>query len=462
VTGTTEAAGDPWWRLPPGGPRRLLARLLRGRLARDIALLQVSNSVIKAYGFVFSVLVIRLLGTAGYGEFLLVLSLYQTINLLGSLGLGQFLVVPTAQAAAAGDRAAVAEATGYNLKLSASVAVLVVAVTLAIAPWLGGAWYGNAELGSLARIAALGAIPSVFYNLSVTALQATRRMGDLALVENVDAVAGRSLGLLAILAGWGVGGLVLGMALGSLVSAAHGLYQYRRVAVQREGFPDLRALAAAARRVPLKRYFRFSFLAVADKNVGQFFGQTPTLFLGRWGGPEQVAFLNVSAKVFTILAAFHGAVSRAYSVRLSQELGSNGRAALRRLFWRTSLAWGGISCLIAAVLFLCLPIFRLIYGPENIPSTLLVVLLGLLMAKQGFTVSLGSIYLIMDRVLINTLVKLPLMLVWLPLGALLVQHAGAEGAAGYQLGAYLTGDLIYFGLLLTPWFWRAHRRRHVT
>ena len=81
--------------------------------------------------------------------------------------------------------------------------------------------------------------------------------------------------------------------------------------------------------MPLRRYFRFSFLAVADKNVGQFFGQTPMLFLGRWGGPEQVAFLNVSAKVFTVLAAFHGAVSRAFAVRLSQELGRNGRGRAR-------------------------------------------------------------------------------------------------------------------------------------
>jgi O-antigen/teichoic acid export membrane protein len=441
----------------PEGPLRFLRGLLGRRLAREVALLQASNTVIKGYGFVFSVLVIRLLGTAQYGEYLLVLSLYQAINLLGSLGLGQFLVVPTAQAVAAGDRQAMAETTGYNLKLSAAVAAVVVLTTLAIGPWLAGAWYGREELGQLARIAALGALPSVLYNLAVTSLQASRRMRDLALVENVEAVAGRSLGLLAVLAGWGVGGLVLGMAVGSACSAVHALYQYRRVAVRKEGFPDLRALLRVARLVPLRRYFRFSFMAVADKNVGQLFGQTPVLFLGRWGGPEAVAILNVSAKVFTALAAFHGAVSRAFAVRLSQELGRNGADATRRLFWRASLTWGGISCLIAAGLFLCLPLFRWIYGAQNIPSTTLVLLLGLLMAKQGFTVSLGSIFLIMDRVALNALVKLPLMLVWLPLGALFVQRWGAEGAAAYQLGAYLTGDLVYFGILLTPWFWRPHQ-----
>jgi O-antigen/teichoic acid export membrane protein len=417
--------------------------------------LQVSNSLIKGYGFVFSVVVIRLLGATPYGEFLLIFSLYQAINLLGNLGLGQFLVVPTAKAAAAGDRASVAEATGYNLKLSLTVAVLVTVVTLAIAPWLSAVWYGRADFGELARIAALGALPSVAYNLAVTALQAVRRMRDLALVENVDAVAGRTLGLVAVVAGWGVPGLVVGMTLGGLVSAAHGLYRYRRVAVREHGFPDLRAVVRAAWRVPMGRYFRFSALAVVDKNVGQLFAQTPVLFLGRWAGPADVAYLSIASKVFSILAAFHGAVSRAFSVRLSQELGTQGPAATRRLFWRTSLAWGGLSCLAAAGLALLLPVFRLLYGAQNLPWVGLVVILGLLTAKQGFTVSLGAIYLIMNRVATNALVKLPLLLIWLPLGALMVQRWAAFGAAAYQLAAYLTGDLVYFALVLTPWFWRS-------
>jgi O-antigen/teichoic acid export membrane protein len=455
----TDAAAGPglgrWGRLPPlWPPRRLAEAVLHRPLARDVALLQASNTLIKGYGFVFSVTIIRLLGATSYGEFLLVFSLYQTINLLGNLGLGQFLVVPTARAAAAGDRAGIAEATGYNLKLSLSIAVLVTAATLLIAPWLSAIWYGRADLGQLARIAALGAIPAVAYNLSVTALQSVRRMRDLALVENVDAVAGRTLGLVAVLAGWGVPGLILGMTLGGFVSAAHGLYQYRRVAVRGHAFPDFRRLLDAAWRVPLSRYFRFSALAVADKNVGQFFGQTPVLFLGRWAGPADVAYLNIASKVFTILASFHGAVSRAFSVRLSQELGQHGPDATRRHFWRTSVVWGGLSCLAAVGLLLLLPVFRWIYGSENLPWTGLVILVGILTAKQGFTVSLGAIFLIMNRVATNALVKVPLLLVWLPLGALMVQRWGAYGAAGYQLAAFLTGDAIYIGLLLTPWFWK--------
>ncbi len=445
--------GRPWRRPPKWSPRRALAALLRPQLTRDVARLQASNSIIKGYGFVFSALVIRGLGAQGYGDFLLALSLYQTVNLLGSLGLGQFLVVPTAQAAAAGDRQGIASATGYNLKLSAAIAVLVTAVTLLAGPRLSEAWYQRTDLGELMRIVSLGALPAVAYNLAITALQSVRRMRELALVENVDAIAGRGLGILAMVAGWGVGGLVAGLTLGGLIAALHGLYQYRRVAVRHHGFPDFRALLRAAWQVPYKRYFRFSALAVADKNVGQLFAQSPVLFLGRWAGSEQVAYLSIAGKVFTALAAFHGAASRAFAVRLSQELGRHGPGPARHLFWRTSLVWGGVSCLLAAALFLLLPVFRWVYGAQNIPSTWLVVILGLLMAKQGFTVSLGSIFLMMNRVATNALVKLPLLLLWMPLGALMVQRWGALGAAAYQLAAYLTGDLVYFSILATPWFW---------
>ncbi|MBI3971886.1 MAG: lipopolysaccharide biosynthesis protein [Chloroflexi bacterium] len=439
--------------MPLWPPRALFDALVRRKLARDVAFLQASNTLQKGYGFVFSVAAARMLGLTGYGEFLLILSLYTTVNLLGSLGLGQFLVVPLAKAAAADDREEIALACGYNLKMSAIVAAAVLAFALAAGPWVG-AFMHRPDLGELMRIVAFGGVAAVAYTFSTTALQSVRRMRDLALVENVDAVLGRALGLAAALAGWGLAGLLWGMVFGGLLSAAHAFYQYRRVAVRQHGFPDLGTLAAAAWRVPVRRYFRFSMLAVVDKNVAQFFGQTPLLFLGRWAGPEEAAYFGIAAKVFTLLAAFHGAVSKALSVRLSQELSRRGVAATQRLFWQSSLLWGAVSTVAAAGFITLLPLYRWIYGPEYLPSLLLVVLFGALTAKQGFTVSLGSIFLIMDRVATNAIAKLPLMAVAMPVGALMVQRWGAAGAVGYQLGAFALGDVVYFGILATPWFWR--------
>jgi O-antigen/teichoic acid export membrane protein len=452
-------------------PRRAVEAVLRQKLARDVVFLQASNTLQKAYGFLFSVAATRLLGLTGYGDFLLVLSLYTTLNLLGSLGLGQFLVVPLAQAAAARRRDEVVDAVGYNLKLSALLGALVLAVSLALGPWFAEVAMQRRDLGELVRIMALTGVPGVLYTICTTSLQSVRRMGTLAVVENVDMIFARALPLAAVLAGWGLSGVFAGMVAGAALSAAHATFQYQRVAVRREGFPGFGEVTQAAWHVPFRRYFRFSALAVADKNLAQFFGQTPLLFLGRFAGPEQAsvqaAYFGIASKVFTLLNAFHGAASKAFSVRLSQEHGSRGAAATRRLFWRTTLMWGAISMAAAVAFTFTLPIFRAIYGPDKLPSVLLVVLFATLTAKQGFTVCLGSIFLIMDRVATNAIAKLPLLLIAIPAGALAIQRwGGSAGVAGYavlavayQLGAFLAGDALYFAILLTPWFWRDRRDR---
>ena len=438
-----------------------------------MALLQVSNTLIKGYGAVYNVLTFRLLGETGYGEFRLVLALYNTVNLLGSLGLGQFLMVPLAQAAAAGDKEEVARACGYNVKLSLLISVGVLAVSLAAGPLIGRLVYDSdlgATLGHLMRIVALGALPSVAYTLTTSSLQSVRRMKELALVENVDGVLFRVLGVIALALGYRVPGLLWGVAIGGGLSALHALYQYRRVLVREHGFPDLPALGMAAWRVPFSHFFRFSALSVADKNVAQFFGQTPLLFLGRWAGPEQAAYYDVAAKLFGLIAAFHGAASRALGVRLSQLYGERGAAETRRLFWRSLALWGGLST-VGAALFACLlPVFRLIYTPAALPSITLIAVWALFTAKQGFTVTLGAIYLILDRVAVNVAVKIPLLLAAMPVGAWMIQTwsqtlddpaAAAVAATVYILGAYLVGDAVYFGLLAAPSFWRERQRAAV-
>jgi O-antigen/teichoic acid export membrane protein len=458
ATGPAGVAGA-WRRLPIWPPRLAVEALLRRKLARDVAFLQVSNALQKGYGAAFNVFCYRALGATAYGEFLLVLALYTTINILGSLGLGQFLVVPLAQAAAAGDREEVARSMGYNLKLSGISAAAVLVLALAVGPWIGATMMQRPDLGALMRIAALGALPAVAYTVCTTALQSVRRMRELAVVENVNGLLTRGVGVLAVLAGGQMPGLVWGVAIGGTISAAYALYEYRRVAVRHHGFPGFAALLAAAWRVPFRRYFRFSALAVLDKNVAQLFAQTPLIFLGRWAGPEQAAYFGVASKLFALLASFHGAVSKALSVRLSQEYRTAGAAPTRRLFWQTALLWGGISSLGALGFVLLLPVFKWVYTAEAFPSLLLVLLFAALTAKQGFTVALGSVFLVLDRVAVNVLAKLPILLLALPAGVVLVQRWGAVGAAGYQLGAYLLGDLVYFGILSTPWFWRRPRGR---
>ncbi len=444
--------GIPFW--PPAA---VLAEVRRRRLVRDVAVLQASNALQRALGFGFSVAIARMLGVTGYGEYLLVLSLYATLNLVGNMGVGQFLVVPLAQSVATRDRQAIARGAGYVLKFGVALGLAVLALILVVGEWAGDLVMHRPDLGAMTQLVAAGILPTVAYTTCVTALQAGRRMPDLAAVEVFDLLAGRTFSVAFVLggvAGGGVPAVLWGSVTGATLSAVHAAWWYRRVAVAQDGFPGLLPLAREAVTVPWRAYFRFSAIASVDKNVAQLIGQTPMLFLGRFASPEAAAYFGIAGKVFTLLAALHGGVSRAVSVRLSQEMATGGVAPVRRLFWKASLAWGAASAVAALALLAALPVFRWVYGEEYLPSVALVAVLGVLQAKQGLTIALGSIYLIAGRVAANALLKLPLLAIAYPLGSTLVGAWGATGAATYQLLLYVAGDVMYLGLILTPWFWR--------
>ena len=69
--------------------------------------------------------------------------------------------------------------------------------------------------------------------------------------------------------------------------------------------------------------------------------------------------------------------------------------------------------------------------------------------------ALGAVYLIAGRVATNALLKIPLIMVAVPWGMWLVEGWGAMGAVVYQLTVYVAGDVVYLGLILTPWFWQS-------
>ena len=229
--------GVPIW--PPAA---VYADVRRRRLVRDVAVLQISNGLQRALGFGFSVVTARVLGVTGYGEYLLVLSLYSTLNLIGNMGVGQFMVVPLAQSVAAHDRDAIARGVGYVLKFGAVLGLVVLALILLAGEYAGDLIMHRPDLGALTRVVAVGIMPTVIYTTAVTALQAGRRMPVLSIVEVVDLLVGRGCAVVFVLtgvAGSGVLSVLWGTVVGGSLSAAHAIWQYRRVAVARDEFPEI-------------------------------------------------------------------------------------------------------------------------------------------------------------------------------------------------------------------------------
>lgn len=448
---------------PPSGwlsqVKETVRRAIRARFARDVAALQVSNSAQKALAVVFWVVLVRLLSPEEYGQYVHVLAFFGTINLLGYLSLGPSLVTRLAEAAAAHDADELRRIMGYLIKINAAWALPATALTWLVAVPLSVWWYSGEPLyGELVRILALGAPLAVLTLAMTTALQSVSRMHSIALVEVCAKTTQTLLGVGAMVAGLGVAGLVGAIVISQVVGCAIGLLAYQRILHRHHAFAALPAVVMTAITVPWRAYFRFSALALVDKNVAALFERTPVLLLGRFMPPEQAAFYDAARKVLSFLAVFHGAVARKLRAALGERKGQAGLSAARSVFWRVTLLWTPLALALAAILVLCLPLFRLTLTPEVFPSLTLVIIFALHTGLMGLGVGFGSVFLLTDRIGLNIAIKTPINLAFLPLGALLVMQWGAEGAALYMLAAYSVGYVAYLSLLASNRFWQTGAR----
>lgn len=438
-------------------------RAIRARFARDVAALQVSNSAQKMLAAVFWVVLYRLLSPAEIGQYVHVLAFFGTINLLGYLSLGPSLVTRLAEAAAAHDPDELRRIMGYLIKINAAWALPATALTWLVAVPLSVWWYrGEPLYGELVKILALGAPLAVLTLAMTTALQSVSRMHSIALVEVCAKTTQTLLGVGAILTGLGVSGLVGATVISQAVGCAIGLLAYQHILHRHHAFASLPAVVATAITVPWRAYFRFSALALVDKNIAALFERTPVLLIGRFMPPEQAllhaAFYDAARKVLSFLAIFHGAVARKLRAALGERKGQVGLSAARSVFWRVTLLWTPLALVMATILVVCLPLFRLALTPEVFPSLTLVIIFALHTGLMALGVGFGSVFLLTDRIGLNIAIKTPINLACLPLGALLVMQWGAEGAALYMLVAYSVGYVAYLSLLASNWFWETSAR----
>lgn len=437
-------------------------RAIRARFARDVAALQVSNSAQKMLAVVFWVVLYRLLSPEEIGQYVHVLAFFGTINLLGYLSLGPSLVTRLAEAAAAHDAGELRRIMGYLTKINAAWALPATALTWLVAVPLSVWWYGVPLYGELVQILVLGAPLAVLTIIMTTALQSASRMHSIALVEVCAKTTQTLLGVGAMLVGLGVAGLVSATVISQAVGCAIGLLAYQRVLHRHHTFASLPAVVATAITVPWRAYFRFSALALVDKNIAALFERTPLLLIGRFMPPEQAllhaAFYDAARKVLSFLAIFHGAVARKLRAALGERTGQVGLSGARSVFWRVTLLWTPLALAIAAGLVVCLPLFRLALTPDVFPSLTLVIIFALHTGLMGLGVGFGSVFLLTDRIGLNIAIKTPINLACLPLGALLVMQWGAEGAALYMLAAYSVGYVAYLSLLASNWFWQTGAR----
>ena len=431
-------------------------RLLRRRFAREVLTLQAGSFATMGLQCATSVIIANLLNAAPFGVYYQARSLLDLVAMLANLAVGQALITRLAAAHARKDGEETLQVLAYYLKAGLTVSLVEAAVGILGGSYLGAAVLNDPEIGHLARILFVSPPLLVTFNMVVLALQSTRQVRRLALLENGALMVGSLLNLGVVALGGGVSGLLYTVAFTPLLTSAAALLVYRSALPSMEGFPSFRQVVRAAPGIPFRRYFAFSALVSVDKNLANLIALAPTLLLGRLAGDAEVAYFRVASNLtLTLLAVPMSPISRNLYAKLAEVRARLGAGAVGKPLVQVTLGGLAISTVLTLCLMLAAPYILLIYRPEYQPALAVMYALGVRCALLGFGVGLGPLYQVMDAMKLAIASKAIPALVMVAGGWVLVESMGAVGAAWAVSATYLVGDAISAGLV----WWLLRRER---
>jgi O-antigen/teichoic acid export membrane protein len=426
--------------------RTVTAGLGGGAFLRPLLKLLVGSLGLSAIGFVASVLLARTLGPAAYGAYTLVMSAGTTIGLLRRLGQDYTATTGLAEGHGIGDRQKCRDALVFYVFMSVVTSIVVLPAAILLAPWIGTFFFGDADLATLLRLYLVQGFWAVIPGWTVIALQASRRMGQLVLLENVSSLAMAIVPVSFALAGFGLIGVFTGQVLASLLAVGIGFLLYQRLVARDPLFPTATELLAGTIKptIPLWQNTRFGLSIAFDKNLVSLYNLLPILLLARFVPDDQVGQMRVALSYMVIPAVLLTPVSRLLMVDIPR-LRVTEPARVRPAFVRLTLLGGAASALLAvpfaAAAWLVIP---LLYGEGYADAAPLTVALLLDAATLGLGIAAGPIFRTYNRTDLPIRTSLMILMIGLPTTYLLAQAYGPFGAALAYGGMILSSRLVSY------------------
>ena len=254
---------------------------------------------------------------------------------------------------------------GYLVDVGAMLVALL--LVLATGHWAIAA--GLAPPGSFGLMIVYGASLPIWglYGTSRAVLSSWRAFGWLSVAHGIDAVVTLVLVVGALLAGFGVPGLVVAMAAAQVVSglllfalatrvlAEAGHSQWWRV--------PLRSLAPLTRETAPLLGWNY-----VTTTLGGILAQGPILILGRSRGPVEAGYFRLATTIVGATAELPVSMGRVVFPTLSEHWARSGSAGLRDTIWRWT-SQGGVAVALAMALSVPLLEFAvpLLFGDEYAP-----------------------------------------------------------------------------------------------
>ncbi len=328
-----------------------IASLLKHKFLRDSTTLQVGAMFGAGGNLVSAIALTRLLGAKLQGEFFVAFSLYGSLWFLVNLGLYQVTISQVAAATARGQRGKAMGWLAFLIKAYATIGIVVGVIGFLALPALAEhVLHARVEIGWWAAYLSLLPLIELPRVVASAALQGTRRMMPLTLIENGQEL----VRMFLVITGALVTGNALGPVVGTILASAYGsalaVSVYRRESRRPETeLPRMREVLSAVKEVPLTVGFRLGIRLGIMRNIGILGTQVfPILLLERFGSSEWVAYLRIAQRIMNVAQMMVAGISRTVLPTFSGFAGKKDYRMLRRQYYRVSFS----SCAMIAVGFL--------------------------------------------------------------------------------------------------------------
>jgi len=379
---------------------------IRISFVQDVGILEIGKFFSIFLSIISSVVLARLLHVELYGVYGLIFAFVGLVRLFMSWGENFASLTLLPKAYIKKDKQEVKNILTYFVKVTLLAICIIGILGVFLSPFLTELLYDNSKVGYLARIVLLAGFLTIIYSLLIIALQVTRKIKQLTILETFNKFVYTLLPIIFILLGFSLTGIVWGHFISALIFLILAIFIYSSLIKKDELLPSLSQIFLNFKRIKIKKYFNFGFLIAIDKNLSSLISFLPIILLGIFTSIQDISYFKIAFAYMSIPIMVLNPISRLLTVQLPKSKSYNLQV-LKKHFYKTAF-YSGLISISLAILFIFLAPFliKLFYGLEYIPSIQLVYYISILTAFSGFGVGLGPFYRVINKMKIPIIINI--------------------------------------------------------
>ena len=427
---------NEWW--------QSIKNNLHHHFVKDVAILQIGTGFSTGLAFISSLVMARVFQPELYGQYLLIFSLVGTFSLFMNWGEDAASATLMSEAYQRQDRQAVLKIICYYLKVAGFIFITLGFVGILISPLLGDLIYHDQSLGQWARIIFINNFILIGFTFLMLIFQISRQMKKYAILENLNQFFTSLAIILAVVVGLGIWGAVYAQLFSAIIMLILSVVWYSHFQKTNLILPKWSEIFKELFKVKIGGYFKFGFQIAVDKNLVNLRTLLPTMLMGYFAIPAEVAFYRIAYSYVSLTMLLISPISNLLTVQFPKTK-TYGNAALRRRFTQTMMVGGVISVYLTLAFVILAPgLVKFFYGADYLPTLPVVYIFAGHFALTGFSLGFGPILRTINKMKQAIYINGLTFLILLYPAVLLIKAWGGLGAAVWLVGINFITRIINF------------------